>query len=231
MSRKRGCLSLERDMAEVLEHTEAEHEQAPAEQRAGAQAERAAGTVAEDEARTENAETDVVEPESDVVINETDRRTTRRLSSRRRTLFIVGALVLLVAALFGVRYWLYARAHETTDDAFIDGRIVQVSPKVSGYVAKVYVKDNQEVKAGDLIAELDARDYEAKLEQAKAALDAGAARLREAHTGVELTRANTRATTQQAAATVQQARTGVASSRAAAAAERSRIAQAGASIA
>lgn len=149
---------------------------------------------------------------------------------KRRTFMIAGAVVLLVAAIFGVRYWLYARAHESTDDAFIDGRIVQISPKVSGYVAKVYVKSNQEVKEGDLIAEIDGRDYEAKLDQARAALAAGEARLREARTGIELTRASTRASAQQAAATVRQAQTGVESQRAAAAAERSRIAQAGASV-
>jgi membrane fusion protein, multidrug efflux system len=218
-------------MAEVLDQEETENEQAAERAHTDAPAARAAETVAEDETQAATVEADAIEPDADVVINETDRLTTRRRLGRRRTLFIAGAFVLLVAAIFGVRYWLYARAHETTDDAFIDGRIVQVSPKVSGYVAKVYVTDNKPVKAGDLIAELDARDYEAKLDQAKAALAAGEARLREAHTGVELTRASTRAATQQAAATVQQARTGVASSRAAAAAERSRISQAGAGIA
>jgi membrane fusion protein, multidrug efflux system len=150
---------------------------------------------------------------------------------KRPVFLIVAAVILILAAVFGTRYWLYARAHESTDDAFIDGHIVQVSPKVSGYVAKVYVKENQDVQKGDLIAELDARDYEARVEQAKAALQAGEARLREARTGVELTRANTRANTQQAAATVQQARSGVESQRAAAAAERTRIAQAGAGVA
>src|SRR5207245_2533771 len=87
----------------------------------------------------------------------------------RRPAFLIGAsLILLLAILFGVRYWAYARSHETTDDAFIDGHIVQVSPKVSGYVVKVYVSDNQTVNAGDLIAELDARDLQAKVAQAKA---------------------------------------------------------------
>jgi membrane fusion protein (multidrug efflux system) len=161
---------------------------------------------------------------------ETDKPSKANRLRKRRTYLIAGAVVLLVAAFFGVRYWLYARAHESTDDAFIDGRVVQISPKVSGYVAKVYVKSNQEVKEGDLIAEIDPRDFEAKLEQARAALAAGEARLREARTGVELTRASTRASAQQAAATVRQAQTGVESQRAAAAAERSRIAQAGAGI-
>src|SRR5438552_12380165 len=74
----------------------------------------------------------------------------------RRPAFLISAsLILLLAILFGVRYWAYARSHETTDDAFIDGDIIQVSPKVSGYVTKIYVKANQDVKAGDLLVEID----------------------------------------------------------------------------
>jgi membrane fusion protein (multidrug efflux system) len=150
---------------------------------------------------------------------------------QRPAFLVVAAIVLIAGVVVGLRYWLYARAHESTDDAFINGHIVQVSPKVSGYVAKVYVKDNQEVKAGDLVSEIDARDFEARLEQAKAALEAGMARLKEARTGVELTRATARANVQQASATVQQARSGVESQKAAAAAERTRITQAGAGVA
>jgi membrane fusion protein (multidrug efflux system) len=138
--------------------------------------------------------------------------------------------VLVVGAILGLRYWLYARSHETTDDAFIDGRIVQLSPKISGYVSKVYVADNQQVKQGDLIAEIDARDYEARLTQAKAALQAGLAQQHQAQTGVSLTRATARANVQQASAVVQQARAGVQTARAAAAAERSKINQAAAGV-
>ncbi|MFL6255394.1 MAG: HlyD family secretion protein [Pyrinomonadaceae bacterium] len=150
---------------------------------------------------------------------------------RRPAFLIVAALVLVLALVFGLRYWSYARAHETTDDAFIDGRIVQVSPKVSGYVVKLHVKENQEVKEGDLIAELDARDFESRLEAARAALAAGAARQREAQAGVALTRATSNAGVQQASSVVRQARTGVETARAAAAAERSRIGQASAGVA
>lgn len=162
---------------------------------------------------------------------ETPATLRKRPLYKRPAFLIVAGVVLIVGLIMGLRYWAYARSHESTDDAFIDGTIVQVSPKVSGYVAKVYVKDNQEVKEGDLIAEIDARDYETRLEQAQAALAAGQARLREARTGVDLTRASARANVQQASATVQQARSGVESQRAAAAAERTRITQAGAGIA
>ena len=149
----------------------------------------------------------------------------------KRPAFLIGAIiVLLVVAIFGIRYWLYARSHETTDDAFVDGHIIQVSAKASGYVARVYVNDNQQVNAGDLLAELDARDYEAKVTQAKAALDAGLAQQHQAQTQVTLTRANTRSNVQQAAAGVREARSGVTGAQATAAAERSRISQSAASV-
>src|SRR2546430_3758273 len=142
----------------------------------------------------------------------------------RRPAFLIGAsLILLLAILFGVRYWAYARSHETTDDAFIDGDIIQVSPKVSGYVTKIYVKANQDVKAGDLLLEIDDRDLQAKVDHAKAALNAGMAQQKQAQSQGTLTRASTRATVQQAAAGVQQARSGVSGARAGAASERSRI--------
>src|SRR2546423_2030051 len=144
---------------------------------------------------------------------------------KRPAMLVGAAIIVLVVLIFGGRYWLYARSHETTDDAFIDGHIVQISPKVSGYVTQVYVSDNQNVKAGDLLAELDPRDLEARVEQAKAALDAGLAQQTQAKTQVTLTRATTRATVRQAAAGVQQARSGVTGARAGAASERSRTSQ------
>src|SRR5690349_2552753 len=102
---------------------------------------------------------------------------------RRPGFLIAVGVVLLLILIFGGRYWLYARSHESTDDAFIDGHIIQVSPKVSGYVIKVYVDSNQQVNKGDLLAEIDPRDYQTRLDQAKAALAAGEARLKEARTG------------------------------------------------
>src|SRR6266478_3144860 len=82
----------------------------------------------------------------------------------KRPAFLIGAIiVVLLLAVLGIRYWLYSRSHETTDDAFIDGHIIQLSSKVSGYVARIYITDNQQVRAGDLLAELDARDYQAKV--------------------------------------------------------------------
>jgi membrane fusion protein (multidrug efflux system) len=170
-------------------------------------------------------------PETNEAFDEPAPAPPRRKPLYKRPVFlIVAAVVIVLALVFGLRYWAYSRTHESTDDAFVDGRVVQISPKVTGYVAKVYVADNQPVKAGDIIAELDARDFEARLEQAKAALAAGQAQQRQAQSGVELTQANTRAAQQQAAAAVQQARTGVQSARAAAAAEQSRVSQSASAV-
>jgi len=149
---------------------------------------------------------------------------------KRPAILLVAGIVLLAGAIIGVHYWLYARSHESTDDAFIDGHIIQISPKASGYVAKVYVDDNQQVKAGDLLVELDARDYQARLQQAKAALDAGLAKQNEARTNVSLTRATTSANVQQARATVQRMRSDVESSRAGASSSQSRSSQAESAI-
>ena len=142
----------------------------------------------------------------------------------------IAAVVVLIGLVVGLRYWIYARSHESTDDAFVEGHIIQISPKVSGYVARVYVNDNQEVKAGDLLVELDARDYEVRLQQARAALDGGRAKENEARTNVTLTRATSAANIQQARATVRQAQTGVSASHAGASSLESKAEQAGAAV-
>ena len=168
--------------------------------------------------------------EAEPIPEQPDAEAARRPFYQRRSVIIIAAVVLVLGTIFGVRYWLYSRSHESTDDAFIDGHIIQVSPKATGYVKKVYVRANQQVKEGDLIAELDARDYEVKLQQAKAALVAGLAKENEAKTNVTLTRATSSATVQQARATVQKSRSDVASSRAGAASLRSRANEAASAI-
>lgn len=75
------------------------------------------------------------------------------------------ALVLLLGALF---FYYYDR--ESTDDAQVDGHITPIASKVYGRVAAVLVDDNEQVKAGQKLVEIDARDYQAALDQAKAAL-------------------------------------------------------------
>jgi len=80
------------------------------------------------------------------------------------------ALVAVMALTFGGWQLWYAQNHVQSDNAQVEGHIVPVLPKVSGYVAEVRVDDNQMVHAGEVLVVLDARDYKAKLEQAQADL-------------------------------------------------------------
>ena len=61
--------------------------------------------------------------------------------------------------------------YQSTDDAYVETTTVSVSPKVSGQIVKVLVEDNQEVKAGDVVAVIDKVDYQVRLDQAKAAYE------------------------------------------------------------
>ena len=75
---------------------------------------------------------------------------------------------MLAALIGGAIYWLSVRDYESTDDAFIAARSFAIAPKVAGYVTEVPVTDNQHVKAGDLLARIDDRDYRIAVDQAKA---------------------------------------------------------------
>ncbi|MBS1788143.1 MAG: HlyD family secretion protein [Acidobacteria bacterium] len=128
---------------------------------------------------------------------------------KRSIVKVALAIIALVLLTVGLRYYLHGRAYETTDNAFIEGSVVQLSPKVGGYVTSVAVKDNQHVNKGDLLLEIDSRDYENRLAQAKAQLQAAQARQKTAQMNVALTRATTSASVQQAAAGLNQARSNV----------------------
>src|SRR5271156_6268071 len=85
---------------------------------------------------------------------------------RTRLFLIVAVLVLLVGIFFA---WRYFSSYESTDDAEVDGHVMPLSARISGYVAKVNVDDNQYVMAGTVLVEIDPRDYQVALDQARAA--------------------------------------------------------------
>ena len=92
---------------------------------------------------------------------------------RRRLLLLAAVVaVLAIGLVYGLPYYRYAITHEWTDNAFIDGHIVQVSPQVAGHVLEVHVADNQSVKAGEVLVDIDPRDYAARLAEARALLQA-----------------------------------------------------------
>lgn len=92
-----------------------------------------------------------------------------RATLRKHPIAVGISIVVLIAAIvLGVLWYLQARHFESTDDAFIDGRPVSISSEVTGNIVSVPVSDNQVVHAGDLLAEIDQRDYVASLHQAEA---------------------------------------------------------------
>jgi membrane fusion protein (multidrug efflux system) len=91
----------------------------------------------------------------------------KRSKGRRNILIVVIAFVVLVGGFF---LWRYLGSYESTDDAQVDAHLYPVSARVSGYVVKVNVDDNQYVQKGAVLVEIDPKDYEVAVEQAKANL-------------------------------------------------------------
>lgn len=87
---------------------------------------------------------------------------------------IISAVVLI---LIGIYLAVHATFFQSTDDAFVEGHIIQVAPKVAGQIINLYVDDNQEVKENQIIAEIDPKDYQVKLDQAEAKLAEAKAKL------------------------------------------------------
>jgi len=119
---------------------------------------------------------------SEVEKPEADPKATRR----RR--FKMLAAVLTTVAVGAAFWWLLTHNHETTDDAFVDGAVVSVAPQVGGRVLAVHFNDNDQVRAGALLVEIDPRDYEAAAAGARASLDAARARRAAAQATLDLTR-------------------------------------------
>jgi len=89
---------------------------------------------------------------------------------RRPSVIVVAAALAVVGIGYGALAMFHSFTHETTDDAFIDVHFVSVAPKIAGRVAVVHVDDNQLVKKGDTLIEIDPRDFQVALAQAKANL-------------------------------------------------------------
>lgn len=93
-------------------------------------------------------------------------------NSKRKFIIPIIIVVALVAAGWGFKTWSYSRAHESTDDAQVDGHIIPVIAKVGGYVTGVTADENQHVNEGQVLVTLDDAEYRVKVEQAQADLAA-----------------------------------------------------------
>lgn len=94
-----------------------------------------------------------------------DEVKTKKIKGIKRT---ITAIVIVCLAIAGCVYLANEMKYQSTDDAYVETTTVNVSPKVSGQIEEVYVKDNQFVKEGDLVAVIDDADYKVRLEQADA---------------------------------------------------------------
>lgn len=98
---------------------------------------------------------------------------------------VVPFITAVVLLTFGLIVSINSIFYKSTDDAFVEGHIITVAPRVAGPVEKLFIEDNQEVKKGDLLLEIDSKDYEAKLKQSKAKLEEARAALVNADNQVE----------------------------------------------
>ena len=90
---------------------------------------------------------------------------------------IVPSVTAVIFLICGIFYSIHTVYYKSTDDAFIEGHIITVAPRVSGPVLHLNIEDNQEVKKGDFLLEIDPKDYEAKLKETRAKLDEARASL------------------------------------------------------
>ena len=143
-------------------------------------------------------------------------------SRRKIILFAVLALLVVGGGLF---YW-HSTFTESTDDAQVDGDLYQVSSRVTGQVIRVNVEDNQKVQAGDLLLEIDPKDYQVALEQAQANLASAQANAVQANVNVPITNITTTTSISTTGSDVQGATAAIAQAQKEAQAAEARVAQA-----
>ncbi|MGY4511721.1 HlyD family secretion protein [Bradyrhizobium sp. USDA 3650] len=133
--------------------------------------------------RTENFQqaTEILQASPPVPVRGPTRNMVRRAALALA--FLAGTAAIVH---YGHDYWVNGRYLETTDDAYVKADSTIVAPKVSGYIAKVLVSDNEKVKAGQLLAKIDDRDFKAALDQARADVAAAEASVRNLDAQLEL---------------------------------------------
>jgi membrane fusion protein (multidrug efflux system) len=107
---------------------------------------------------------------------------------------IIFLLVLAAAVTGGVLWWIHSNTYESTDDAQVDAHLSAISSRVSGTATAVYVEENQFVKVGQPIADLDPRDYQNSLDQAQSQMLQNEAQVRAINPNVPITETSNRAT-------------------------------------
>jgi membrane fusion protein, multidrug efflux system len=136
----------------------------------------------------------------------TQRRLSSRTKGRRKIIFLVAGLVVLLVGLF---LWHYFSSYESTDDAQVDVHLYPVSSRISGYVIKVNVGDNQYVEKGTVLVEIDPKDYKVAVSQAQANLANAEATAQSLNITVPITSVSTESQLSATASDVENATAGI----------------------
>ena len=140
-------------------------------------------------------------------LRDTGAPSARRTSKRRRNIVIL--IAVLVVLFGGVFLWRYFSSYESTDDAQADVHLYPVGARIPGYVVKVNVDDNQWVQQGTVLVEIDPKDYEVAVAQAKANLASAEATAQSLNITVPITSVNTSSQLQFATSDIENANAGV----------------------
>ena len=135
--------------------------------------------------------------------------------SKKSILMISGIAIAAVAGTIGYRWWIYNKTHESTNDAYITSYIHPISSRIAGTVIQVNVDDNQEVKQGQTLVELDPKDYQVVVQQAQAALENARRQASAAQATINLASQTAQANTTEAKGAVGDAIASIASSQSA----------------
>ncbi|MBZ5604644.1 MAG: HlyD family secretion protein [Acidobacteriia bacterium] len=122
----------------------------------------------------------------------------------------IGAVALVAAVIAAIFLLRYLNSYESTDDAFIEGHLNPITPRIGGTVIGVHVENNQFVKAGQVLVELDSRDYQVALLQSRASYMQAAAQLQAEHPNVPITQTTVQTTISTGEADLSAAQAGVA---------------------
>jgi membrane fusion protein (multidrug efflux system) len=154
----------------------------------------------------------------------TEERPESTSARPRRRFIIIGLVAVLVVG--ALLFWWHSTYYEDTDDASVDGHLVQISSRISGHVAKVLVQQNQYVDAGTPMVEIDPSDYQTAVNQAEANLEAAVANYEASRVNVPVININTGSNLNTANADVQSALSTVAQSEKQLQAAQARVTQA-----
>jgi len=107
----------------------------------------------------------------------------KKNNNRKKGLILV---VIMIIVASGLGYYWWSRGRVTTDDAYVDGHVFSITPRIAGYVTKVFVTDNQKVQKGEPLLSLDTTEYDVALAEAKASLAEAESTLTSLELGVPL---------------------------------------------